>query len=453
MVALLKDGERVAGAFAYERERGRFKVFKAKAIVLATGGIGRAYKITSNSWEYTGDGHALGYYAGAELIDMEFIQFHPTGMVWPPSVKGILVTEGVRGEGGILTNKDGKRFMFDEIPEAYKAQTADSPEEGWRYCQGDKNARRPPELLTRDHVARCIVREIKAGRGTPHGGVYLDIAWLKDKVPNSVEHIKKKLPSMYHQFKQLADIDITREPMEVGPTTHYIMGGVRVDSDTQMSRVPGLFAAGECAAGINGANRLGGNSLSDLLVFGKRAGEFAAKYAKENSATQISTGQVEEAAKTTLAPFERGAKAAPSDAGPYPIQQELQEMMQDLVGIVRREDEMLRALEGIHKLWERAKKVGVYGNREYNPGWHTALDLTNLLTAAEAVTRSAIERKESRGAQFREDYMDKDRRVWQGERCSAPSGGWLNGSSPRAYPGNQAGPAANHPGNEMISLR
>jgi succinate dehydrogenase / fumarate reductase flavoprotein subunit len=408
VVTLLKDGDRIAGAFAYERERGRFKVFKSKAIVLATGGIGRAYKITSNSWEYTGDGHALGYYAGAELIDMEFIQFHPTGMVWPPSVKGILVTEGVRGEGGILTNKEGKRFMFDEIPEAYKAQTADTPEEGWRYCQGDKNARRPPELLTRDHVARCIVREIKAGRGTAHGGVYLDIAWLKDKVPNSVEHIKKKLPSMYHQFKQLADIDITREPMEVGPTTHYIMGGVRVDSDTQMSKVPGLFAAGECAAGINGANRLGGNSLSDLLVFGKRAGEFAAKYAKENSAPGLNNSQVEEAAKIALAPFERGAKAAASDGGPYPIQQELQEMMQDLVGIVRKEDEMLRALDGVQKLWERAKKVSVYGNREYNPGWHTALDLPNLLTSAEAVTRSAIERKESRGAQFREDYLNKD---------------------------------------------
>jgi len=408
VVTLLKDGDRDAGAFAYERERGRFKVFKAKSIVLATGGIGRAYKITSNSWEYTGDGHALGYYAGAELIDMEFIQFHPTGMVWPPSVRGILVTEGVRGEGGILTNKEGKRFMFDEIPEAYKAQTADSPEEGWRYCQGDKNARRPPELLTRDHVARCIVREIKAGRGTPHGGVYLDISWLKDKVPNSVEHIKKKLPSMYHQFKQLADIDITREPMEVGPTTHYIMGGVRVDSDTQMSRVPGLFAAGECAAGINGANRLGGNSLSDLLVFGKRAGEYAAKYAKENSATRINADQVDESAKQALAPFERGAKSGASDPGPYVIQQELQEMMQDLVGIVRREEEMVRALDGIGKLWERARKVGVYGNREYNPGWHTALDLTNLLTAAEAVTRSAIERKESRGAQFREDYLNKD---------------------------------------------
>src|SRR6478736_591131 len=303
VVTLLHDGERIAGALAYDRERGRFKVFRAKAVVLATGGIGRAYSISSNSWEYTGDGHALAYLAGAALQDMEFVQFHPTGMIWPPSVRGILVTEGVRGEGGVLKNRDGRRFMFDNIPDNYKSQTADNEEEGWRYTQGDKDSRRPPELLTRDHVARCIVREIKEGRGTPHGGVFLDIAWLKDKVPNSAQHIQKKLPSMYHQFKQLADIDITREPMEVGPTTHYIMGGVRVDSDTQMSRVPGLFAAGECAAGINGANRLGGNSLSDLLVFGKRAGEFAAKYAKENSATRINNDQAEAAARTALAPF------------------------------------------------------------------------------------------------------------------------------------------------------
>src|SRR5947209_9694598 len=281
VLELLKQNGRVVGAFGYDRERGRFLVYRAKAVVLATGGIGRAHKITSNSWEYSGDGHALAYRAGAELIDMEFVQFHPTGMVWPPSVMGILVTEGVRGEGGILLNKDGKRFMFEQIPDLYKAQTADSPEEGWRYCQGDKNARRPPELLTRDHVARCIVREIKEGRGSPHGGVFLDISWIKEKIPEAAEHIKRKLPSMYHQFKQLADIDITREPMEIGPTTHYIMGGVHVNADTQMSTVPGLFAAGECASGINGANRLGGNSLSDLLVFGKRAGEFAAKYAKE----------------------------------------------------------------------------------------------------------------------------------------------------------------------------
>ena len=408
VVTLLKEGDRVVGAFAYDRERGRFKLFKAKAVVLATGGVGRAYKITSNSWEYTGDGHALAYHAGAELIDMEFLQFHPTGMVWPPSVMGILVTEGVRGEGGILTNKDGKRFMFNDIPEAYKAQTADSPEEGWRYCQGDKNARRPPELLTRDHVARCIVREIKAGRGSPHGGVYLDIAWIKEKLPNAAEHIKKKLPSMYHQFKQLADIDITAAPMEVGPTTHYIMGGVRVNGDTQMSNVPGLFAAGECGAGINGANRLGGNSLSDLLVFGKRAGEYAAKFAKENKSGSIDAAQVDAAAKTALAPFERAANADSAKYGAYAIQHELQEMMQDLVGIVRKEEEMQRALKGIQGLWERSKLVGAYGNREYNPGWHTALDLTNLLTASEAITRSAIERKESRGAQFREDYPDKD---------------------------------------------
>ncbi len=282
MIALLKDGERVVGALAYEREHGRFRIFKAKAVILATGGIGRAYKITSNSWEGTGDGHSLAYDAGAELIDMEFIQFHPTGMVYPPSVRGILVTEGVRGEGGILKNSEGKRFMFDDIPPLYKDQTADNEEEGWRYVTGDKNARRPPELLTRDHVARCIVREVKAGRGSPNGGVFLDIAWIKENISNAPEHIKKKLPSMYHQFKQLADLDITQVPMEVGPTTHYVMGGINVDGDTQASTIPGLFAAGECAAGINGANRLGGNSLSDLLVFGKRAGEYAAQFAQEN---------------------------------------------------------------------------------------------------------------------------------------------------------------------------
>jgi succinate dehydrogenase / fumarate reductase flavoprotein subunit len=314
------------------------------------------------------------------------------------------VTEGVRGEGGILLNKDGKRFMFGDIPDNYKTQTADNEEEGWRYCQGDKNARRPPELLTRDHVARCIVREIKEGRGSPHGGVFLDIAWIKAKLPDAAEHIKRKLPSMYHQFKQLADIDITREPMEVGPTTHYIMGGIRVNSDTQMSSVPGLFAAGECAAGINGANRLGGNSLSDIIVFGKRAGEFAAKFAKENKAGALDHSQVEEVSRQALEPFERGAQGE----GPYQIQHDLQDMMQDLVGIVRKEDEMQRALDGLQKLWERAKRVGVGGNREYNPGWHTALDLTNLLTCSEAVSRSALERKESRGAQFREDFPNKD---------------------------------------------
>jgi succinate dehydrogenase / fumarate reductase flavoprotein subunit len=417
ILTLLKHDGRIVGAFGYDRERGRFLVFRAKAIVLATGGIGRAYKITSNSWEYTGDGHALGYRAGAELIDMEFVQFHPTGMVWPPSVCGILVTEGVRGEGGVLTNKDGRRFMFDSVPENYRAQTADNEEEGWRYCQGDKNARRPPELLTRDHIARCIVREIKEGRGSPHGGVFLDIAWVDKKIPKAAEHIKKKLPSMYHQFKQLADIDITEQPMEVGPTTHYVMGGIRVDSDTQMSRVPGLFAAGECAGGINGANRLGGNSLSDLLVFGKRAGEFAAKFARENQHGAINTAEIEEVVREALRPFEQR-----EGENPYTLQRDLQETMQDNVGIVRTGAEMKSQLEHLRKLWEQASQVSVSGNREFNPGWHTALDLKNLLTVSEAVTRAALVRKESRGAQFREDYPEKDATfanvntiIWRGD--------------------------------------
>ncbi|MEO7270540.1 MAG: fumarate reductase/succinate dehydrogenase flavoprotein subunit [Vicinamibacterales bacterium] len=404
VIALLTDGDRVAGAVGYDRERGRFRIFKAKAVVLATGGIGRAYRITSNSWEGTGDGHGLAYRAGAELIDMEFVQFHPTGMVWPPSVQGLLVTEGVRGEGGVLRNSEGRRFMFDDIPENYRSQTADNPEEGWRYTQGDKNARRPPELLTRDHVARCIVREIKAGRGSPHGGVFLDISWIKEKLPNAAAHIRKKLPSMYHQFKELANIDITTEAMEIGPTTHYVMGGVKVDSDSQMSTLPGLFAAGECAAGINGANRLGGNSLSDLLVFGKRAGEYAAAFAKANAAPAVDDGQVTTSITRALKPFERTG----ATENPFKIQQDLQGMMQDLVGIVRREDEMVRALDGLQKLWQRAQQAGIGGNIEYNPGWHTSLDLKNLLTVSEAITRSALERKESRGAQFREDYPDKD---------------------------------------------
>jgi succinate dehydrogenase / fumarate reductase flavoprotein subunit len=408
ITSLLKDGGRIAGAFGYDRERGFLRVFKAKAIVFATGGCGRAFKITSNSWEYTGDGQALAYDAGAELMDMEFVQFHPTGMVWPPSVRGILVTEGVRGEGGVLRNKEGRRFMFDDIPDNYKNQTADSEEEGWRYTQGDKNARRPPELLTRDHVARCIMREVREGRGSPHGGAFLDIAWIKPRVPGGAEHIKKKLPSMYHQFKQLADLDITETPMEVGPTTHYIMGGIRVDADTQMSTVPGLYAAGECAAGLHGANRLGGNSLSDLLVFGKRAGEHAAKYAKEAGAPQVAAGDIEAAARAALAPFERGTGGAADAEGPYKIQYELQDLMQNNVGIVRNEKDMQRALEGIELLRKRAEKVGVIGNREYNPGWHTALDLHNLLVCSEAIARSAIERKESRGGHFREDFTAKE---------------------------------------------
>jgi succinate dehydrogenase / fumarate reductase, flavoprotein subunit len=404
VVSLLSDGARIAGALGYDRERGRFRVFKAKATVLATGGIGRAYRITSNSWEGTGDGHALAYRAGAELMDMEFVQFHPTGMVWPPSVQGILVTEGVRGEGGVLRNSEGRRFMFDDIPENYRSQTADNPDEGWRYTQGDKNARRPPELLTRDHVARCIMREVKAGRGSPHGGVFLDIAWIKERIPNAPEHIRKKLPSMYHQFKELAGLDITVEPMEVGPTTHYVMGGVRVDADTQMSTQPGLFAAGECAAGINGANRLGGNSLSDLLVFGKRAGEYAAMFAKANGAVSIDERQVEAATTRSLEPFER----ANATENPFKVQQDLQDMMQDLVGIVRVEDEMQRALTGLNALKNRAGQVGVTGHREFNTGWHAAQDLGNLLMVSEAITRSAIDRKESRGGHFRSDYPDKD---------------------------------------------
>ena len=403
VLTLLMDGGRCAGAFGYDRERGQFMLWRAKAVVLATGGIGRAFKISSNSWEYTGDGQSLAYRAGAELMDMEFVQFHPTGMVWPPSVRGILVTEGVRGEGGVLKNRDGKRFMFDDIPDLYKNQTADNEAEGWRYTQGDKNARRPPELLTRDHVARCINREVKAGRGSPHGGVFLDIAWIKQHIPHSEEHIKKKLPSMYHQFMQLANIDITKAPMEVGPTTHYMMGGIRVDGDSQMSTVPGLFAAGEVAAGLHGANRLGGNSLSDLVVFGKRAGEYAARFARENAAIAADEAQIASAMKDALAPFDREG-----GEGPYQIQYDLQDKMQELVGIVRLENEMQQALGVLEGLHQRAARVAVTGNRQYNGGWHTAMDLPNLLLVSEAITRSAILRKESRGAQFREDYPGKD---------------------------------------------
>ncbi len=400
---LLKDGERVSGVVAYERERGRFRVFKGKAIVLATGGFGRAFRITSNSWEYTGDGQSMAYHAGAELKDMEFVQFHPTGMVWPPSVRGILVTEGVRGEGGVLRNSEGKRFMFDDIPPLYKHQTADNEEEGFRYTQGDKEARRPPELLTRDHVARKIMKEVREGRASPHGGVFLDIAWIKDRVPGGAEHIKKKLPAMHHQFKELAEVDITEVPMEVGPTTHYAMGGVSVDGDTQMTNVPGLFAAGEVAAGLHGANRLGGNSLSDLLVFGRLAGEHAAKFAGETSSGSVDEADIKQAFADALAPFERE-----SEENAYMIQKELQGKMQDLVGIVRKEDEMKEAIAVIDQLQGRSAKVGVDGNRDYNNGWHTALDLLNLMTVSEAVARSALDRKESRGAHFRDDFPQKE---------------------------------------------
>jgi len=403
---LLKDGDRVAGALAYDRERGDYRLFKAAAIVIATGGVGRTYRITSNSWEGTGDGHSLAYHAGAELIDMAYVQFHPTGMVWPPSVRGILVTEGVRGEGGVLKNKDGKRFMFDDIPDNYRGQTADNPDEGWRYTQGDKDARRPPELLTRDHVARCILREVRDGRGSPHGGVFLDIACIKERLPNAAEHIKKKLPSMYHQFKELAGIDITKEPMEVGPTTHYIMGGIRVHAETQMSTVPGLFAAGECAAGLHGANRLGGNSLSDLLVFGKRAGEYAADFARTEGPCTVNDAQVELAAHWAESFFDR-----PDGENPFQVQWDLQADMQDLVGIVRLEEELVQALEKLRTHNERAKITSVSGNRQFNPCWHTAIDLKHMLTVAEAIARSALKRPESRGAHFRIDHEDKDERL------------------------------------------
>lgn len=402
MHLLTRDGN-VVGAFGYDREHGRLKVFQARAVIIATGGMGRIYKISSNSWDCTGGGISLAYHAGAELIDMEFVQFHPTGMVWPPSVRGLLITEGVRGEGGVLRNNQGRRFMFDDIPELYRGQTSLDEEEGWRYTQGDKNAKRPPELLTRDHVARCIRREIKEGRGTPHGGVFLDISWIREKIPNAADHIRKKLPSMYHQFKELAGVDITREPMEVGPTTHYIMGGVRVDPDTQMTRVPGLFAAGECAAGLHGANRLGGNSLSDLLVFGKRAGEFAAAYALRISSSPVDEKQVAKMAADALAPFDRTAKSSNA----FDIQSRLQEMMQDLVGIVRTGRELDEAVERIGALQREAREVSADGNRSYNPGWHTALELSHMLTVAQAIALSARARKESRGGHFREDYPEK----------------------------------------------
>jgi len=402
---LLMDGERCVGAFAYDREQGRFRVFKAKAVILATGGLGRAFLITSNSWEGTGDGHSLGYHAGAELVDMEFIQFHPTGMVWPPSVRGILVTEGVRGEGGILKNSEGERFMFEGVPPLYVDSTADSPDEGWRYVTGDRDARRPPELLTRDHVARKIVKEVQEGRGSPHGGAFLDIAWIKEHIKDSEAHIKKKLPSMYHQFKELAGIDITKEPMEVGPTTHYAMGGIAVDPDTQMTTtVPGLFAAGECGGGLHGANRLGGNSLSDLVVFGKRAGEYAAKFAKDNPNYAVSEEAIEAAATEALAPLEREM----TDIGPFKLQYELQTLMQDKVGIAREEEGLTGAIEQIEHIWDRAKVLGAGGNRWYNPGWHTALDMKHLLTVSKSIALSARERKESRGAHSRLDHLEKD---------------------------------------------
>jgi succinate dehydrogenase / fumarate reductase flavoprotein subunit len=396
---LLKDGNRIAGALGYWRESGNLVLFSAKAVVLATGGIGKAFKVTSNSWEYTGDGHSLAYWAGADLIDMEFVQFHPTGMVWPPSVRGILVTEGVRGEGGTLKNSDGERFMFRYIPEFFRAETAETEEEADRWFADKKNNRRTPDLLPRDEVARAINSEVKAGRGSPHGGVFLDIASRR-----SPEEIRRALPSMYHQFKQLADVDITKAPMEVGPTCHYVMGGVRVDADTAASTVPGLYAAGECAGGMHGANRLGGNSLSDLLVFGRRAGASAAEYAKGlASAPTVNTAEVEAVAADMMAHFERSGSE-----NPYAVQRELQDTMQDLVGIIRTQTELELALERLQALKRRAQQTGVEGNRQYNPGWHLAMDLRSLLLVSEATTKAAIERKESRGAHTRDDYPGTD---------------------------------------------
>lgn len=369
---LLKDGDRVAGAFGYWRESGRFVVFKAKSVVIATGGIGKAYRITSNSWEYTGDGMAIAYWAGAELMDMEFVQFHPTGMVWPPGVQGILVTEAVRGEGGILRNSLGERFMERYDPKLM-------------------------ELSTRDVVARAIYTEVRQGRGSPHGGVYLDIS---HKPP---EYIKRKLPSMYHQFLELADVDITKQPMEVGPTCHYMMGGIRVDPETAQSTVPGLFAAGEAAAGLHGANRLGGNSLSDLLVFGRRAGLAAAEYAKRATPPSIDADQIEQIAREMLEPFEPG-----DGENPYQVLQDLQGLMQDRVGIFRTEEDLKFALDELEKLKRRAQRVRVAGSRLFNPGWHLAIDLKSLLTVSEAIALSALERKESRGAHSRLDYPQTD---------------------------------------------
>jgi succinate dehydrogenase / fumarate reductase flavoprotein subunit len=396
---LLKDGDRVSGALGYWRNTGQFVLFKAKSVVLATGGIGKAWKYTSNSWEYTGDGHSAALWAGADLIDMEFVQFHPTGMVWPPSVRGILVTESVRGDGGTLKNKDGERFMFNYIPEFFKGETADNIEEAERWYADKKNNRRTPDLLPRDEVARAINSEVKAGRGTPHGGVFLDICTRR-----SSEYIRKRLPSMYHQFKELANVDITKEPMEVGPTCHYVMGGVRVEADSTAATVPGLFAAGEVAGGMHGSNRLGGNSLSDLLVFGRRAGQHAALYAKNFGGQLVAdSAQIESITRTMLEPFNRSG-----GENPYAIQADLQETMQSLVGIIRNEAELKEALKRIEVLKERAKKVRVEGGRVYNPGWHVALDLTSLLTVAECSAVAALERKESRGGHTRDDHPYTD---------------------------------------------
>jgi succinate dehydrogenase / fumarate reductase flavoprotein subunit len=395
---LLKDGDRVAGAFGYWRESGRFILFSAPAVILATGGIGKSFKVTSNSWEYTGDGHALALRAGATLINMEFVQFHPTGMVWPPSVKGILVTESVRGDGGVLKNSEGKRFMFDYVPDVFRDKYAETEAEADRWYDDADNNRRPPELLPRDEVARAINSEVKAGRGTEHGGIFLDISSRR-----SPEFVLKRLPSMHHQFKELADVDITKEPMEIGPTCHYVMGGVEVDPDTAQSKVPGLFAAGEVAGGMHGSNRLGGNSLSDLLVFGKRAGSGAASYVDSlgDALPTVIESDVDSAATAAVAPF-----SVDGGENPYTLHQELQQAMNDLVGIIRRAEEIEQALKRLDDLRARAARVGVEGHRQYNPGWHLALDLRNMLSVSECVAKAALERTESRGGHTRDDYPE-----------------------------------------------
>ena len=399
---LIKDGDSISGMVGMWRDNGEFIIFKCRAVILATGGGGKAWKITSNSWEYTGDGYGMAYEAGAELMDMEFTQFHPTGMVWPPSVRGTLVTEGVRGEGGILTNKENKRFMYDNIPDRFASETADSEEEANRWLAGDKDARRPPELLTRDVVARAIRKEVKAGKGSPHGGAFLDIATRR-----SAEDIKRKLPSMYHQFKVLAELDITKEPMEVRPTLHYFMGGVKVDADTQMTRVPGLFACGECAAGVHGANRLGGNSLSDLLVCGKLAGTGAVDYLKSlKNKNNINNDDVQKVIRsaTDILNREKGEN-------PYLIHEELQELMQDNVGIVRTDELLSEGIDGLSILWEKFKNVKADGASQFNPGWHQAISLRNLLVTSESVARAAQMREESRGAHTRVDF-EGERDEW-----------------------------------------
>ncbi|MFF9114677.1 fumarate reductase/succinate dehydrogenase flavoprotein subunit [Streptomyces massasporeus] len=407
-------GGRVSGVFGYERESGRFFVLEAPAVVIATGGIGKSFKVTSNSWEYTGDGHALALLAGAPLLNMEFVQFHPTGMVWPPSVKGILVTESVRGDGGVLRNSDGKRFMFDYIPDVFKDKYAETEEEGDRWYDDPDHNRRPPELLPRDEVARAINSEVKEGRGSPHGGVFLDVS---TRMPAEV--IKRRLPSMYHQFKELADVDITAEAMEVGPTCHYVMGGIAVESDTAAARgVPGLYAAGEVAGGMHGSNRLGGNSLSDLLVFGRRAGWHAAEYAAGAAGARpvVDDVQIDAAAAEALRPFSAEAETEEPMGGPpenpYTLHQELQQTMNDLVGIIRREPEMEQALQKLAELRLRARRAGVEGHRQFNPGWHLALDLRNMLLVSECVARAALERTESRGGHTREDHPGMDR-AWR----------------------------------------